>query len=120
MERNRRVFAIITRDVSQKVEISSILYIAQQLRDVDIVTSKGVVTVRGKVGELTERMSHRLVQCHHYLAVNLERVEKMANECLYFDDGHTLKLGQASYARLRKRFNAYLLQLTEDPSDPVC
>ena len=107
----KRYFVIVTRDLSQKLELDAILYIQQDLRDVGLYTDTGMVAFRGKVCEVVSGIGGEFVMCHRYLAVNFKRVEKMAGEVIYFDNGFELRIGRTNYYRLRKVFNEYLLAL---------
>ncbi len=108
---DRKYLAIVSRDLSQKVLLSSILFADQQLRAIRIVTDRGMVTIRGKLGVLETLLPETFIHCHSYLIVNLERVEKMTDEMIFFDEGTQLKTGKGSYVNARKQFNQYLKTL---------
>ncbi len=91
---DKRYMHIIERDFSQKIDIDSILYIAQDLRDVKIVTDKEVIKKHGKVIDMTGQVSDDFYLAHSYVMINLSNIEKMMDETVYFKGGHSLKLGK--------------------------
>ena len=102
---------IISRDVSQKVAKRSVLYLEQKMREVRFCTDKGEVYVKGKVRDMVLAMADGMYLCHQYLAINLDRVEKMTEESVFFDSGDSLKMGRNKYIETRKAFNDYLKSL---------
>lgn len=103
---------VISRDLSQKIRITSILYLQQETRYVRVVTDKTEIVFRGKLAEIAKMLSASFDFCHSYLLINLERVEKMYDAHIYFDDGRKLRVGRGSFAAFRKQFNEYLRSLT--------
>ncbi|MCR5134434.1 MAG: LytTR family transcriptional regulator [Clostridiales bacterium] len=109
---DRKIYLpIICRDLSQKIRISSILYLQQETRYVRIMTDHGEVVIRGQLADVAEGLPASFYECHSYLMVNCDRVEKMRDGSIFFDDGTCLPVGKGSYAAFRKRFNAYLRSL---------
>ena len=102
---------IISRDLTQKVRIASILYLTQETRYIRIVTDRGEVVVRGKLEDMARSLPASFDYCHSYLLIDLDRVEKMQDVCIYFDNGRRLHVGKGSYVAFRKRFHEYLLSL---------
>lgn len=107
----RKYLSIVNRDLSQKITVSSILYIEQELRYLRIVTDRGVVVVRGKVGDTASVLPTSFVRAHSYCIVNMERMEKMIDEQVFFDNGETYRIGKNNFIHLRKKFNGYLRAL---------
>ena len=64
---SRKYLPIISRDLTQKVRIASILYIAQETRYIHIVTDRGEVVVRGKLADIARRLPASFDFCHSYL-----------------------------------------------------
>ena len=102
---------IISRDLTQKIRIASILYLTQETRYIRIVTDRGEVVVRGKLEDMARSLPASFDYCHSYLLIDLDRVEKMQDVCVYFDNGRCLHVGKGSYVAFRKRFHEYLLSL---------
>lgn len=108
---HRTYLPIISRDLSKKVRIASILYLKQETRYVHIVTDGEEVIVRGKLRDLVRGLPASFDFCHSYLVVDRDRVDKLMDVCIYFDNGKSLKVGKGSYVAFRKRFNEYLKRL---------
>ena len=108
---SRKYLPIISRDLTQKVRIASILYIAQETRYIHIVTDRGEVVVRGKLADIAGRLPASFDFCHSYLLLDLDRVEKLQDVRIFFDNGRTLEVGKGSYVAFRKRFTEYLRML---------
>ena len=108
---HRTYLPIISRDLTQKIRIASILYIVQETRYIRIVTDRGEVVVRGKLEDIARTLPASFDYCHSYLLIDLERVEKMQDVCIFFDNGVCLPVGKGSYVSFRKRFHEYLLSL---------
>lgn len=110
----KQYLPIVTRDLSQRVAVRSILYLRQETRYIRIVTTSGEVHFRGHVQEIAKQLTEstiRFVWGHSYILINMDRVVKMADACIYFDTGRTLMIGKNNYIALRKVFNNYLLSL---------
>lgn len=107
----RQYLPIISRDLTQKIRLASILYIRQETRYVHIVTDRGEVVVRGKLADIARSLPAAFDFCHSYLLIDRDRVEKLQDVNIYFDNGKYLHVGKASYVAFRKRFNEYLKDL---------
>ena len=107
----RTFLPIISRDLTQKIRIASILYLTQETRYIHIVTDRGEVVVRGKLEDMARSLPASFDYCHSFLLINLDRVEKMQDVCVYFDNGRCLHVGKGSYVAFRKRFHEYLLSI---------
>ena len=105
---NKKYLPIISRDLSQKIRIASILYLKQETRYVHIVTDRGEVVVRGKLADIAGALPAAFDFCHSYLLIDRDRVEKLQDVSIFFDNGKRLHVGKASYVAFRKRFNEYL------------
>jgi DNA-binding LytR/AlgR family response regulator len=103
---------IISRDLSQKVRIHSILYIWQETRYIHIVTDREEIVVRGKLHDLARGLPASFDFCHSYLIIDKDRVEKLQDVRIYFDNGTSIHVGKGSYVAFRKRFNEYLKMLS--------
>ena len=107
----RTFLPIISRDLTQKIRIASILYLTQETRYIHIVTDRGEVVVRGKLEDMARSLPASFDYCHSFLLINLDRVEKMQDVCVYFDNGRCLHVCKGSYVAFRKRFHEYLLSI---------
>lgn len=107
----RTVLPIISRDLTQKIRIASILYLKQETRYVHIVTDSGEVVVRGKLADIARSLPASFDFCHSYLLIDRDRVEKLQDVNIYFDNGKHLHVGKGSYVAFRKRFISYLRSL---------
>lgn len=110
--KTRRYLPIISRDLSQKVRIYSILYIRQETRYIRIVTDKDEIVIRGKLSDLARGLPASFDFCHSYLIIDKDRVEKLQDVRIFFDNGTSISVGKGAYIAFRKRFNEYLKMLS--------
>ena len=67
--------------------------------------------MRGKLADIAGRLPASFDFCHSYLLIDLDRVEKLQDVRIFFDNGRTLEVGKGSYVAFRKRFTEYLRML---------
>jgi translocation and assembly module TamB len=71
----------------------------------------GSYDLRGKLADIAGRLPASFDFCHSYLLIDLDRVEKLQDVRIFFDNGRTLEVGKGSYVAFRKRFTEYLRML---------
>ncbi len=109
MEKN--YLPIIRKCLSGKVLVDEIVCIKQDLRQVKVVTDKGVVSLRGKIEDTNRYLTDDFFQCHSYLIVNLTKILAMSNNTIFFTNKRKIELGRDNFIKTRKAYNRYLSSL---------
>lgn len=106
-----KYLVVIKAEASHKLRQKEILFLKQNLRDVIIVTERGAVAQKGKVIEFKEKLEENFYVCHSYCIVNLDRIESMHDNTIFFDCGKQVKLGKNNYIKTKQAFNEYLKKI---------
>lgn len=99
---------LIGKSVSEKILLEDILYLMQDMRDVQINTDKRVRLVKGKVDDFQEKLNEHFYRCHSYCIVNLDRVSKMSDCIISFDCGKEIYLSKNNFFKAKKAYEEYL------------
>ena len=102
---------IITRTDCCKVPVSDILYIRQHGRVTNIVTEAETFSQYAKAGDYVEYLDRRFFRCLRSVIINLEQVQAMRDQTIYFENGKSFALGRTNYISTKQAFAAYLKKL---------
>lgn len=102
---------LITKHCIRKVYLTDIVYIMKKQRKILIATTKEQFEFYERFETVSENLDNRFFRCLQHLIINLENVERMENQNIYFCNGETIGLGRDNYVRARQRYGAYLKKL---------
>ena len=109
---NSKYLAIINKSDSIKLAVSDICYIARNSRKLEFETEKGTVETYEKMDHIEDCLGPKFYRCMSGCIVNMSRIIGIKQSCIYFDNGKSFRVGRDTYARVKQRFNAYLMGLT--------
>ena len=100
---------LVKRGSIERVEISSICYIQQQQRKLEILTAKRErYRVYGQVRDYEDCLDEGFVFIRKYTVVNLSHVKKMENCWITFANDECLWVGKNNFIKARRMFNDFL------------
>lgn len=103
---------MVKRGTVSRVPVNQVVYITRARRKIRIVTMDGPVEFYEKMENVHPFLDKRFYSCLNSLIINMDRVEKMENQTIYFANGEEVSIGRDSYIRSRQWFAAYLKKLT--------
>jgi len=106
---NQNSIGYVRQVESGKVSYSDVLYIEQRGNTVYITCKQGVLTVPGRMRDISKVLKEPFFQCHSYLTINFDRVYCMRKNQIIFDNKDSISLGRSCFVESRKMFNKYLL-----------
>lgn len=106
-----KYIAVVRRGQVLRLAVDNIIYIMKVGRKVRIVSTDGQWEYYERMENLLPFLDSRFYVCLRVLAVNLERVEKMENQTIFFQNGESYRLGRDNYVRVRQQYAARLKHL---------
>ncbi len=85
---------LVTRKFSVKIPINDIVYIRRTERKLKIVIIDGEYEFYEKLEAIEPMLDQRFFHCLKYLIVNLEKVDKMEDNKIFFNNGEIFYLGR--------------------------
>ena len=107
---NKKYIPIINRSEASKVFVDSVLMIEQELRKIIIYTDDDRYSRYGKIDELSIYLDDRFFKCHQSYFINLDKVVKMREQTIYFENGVQIMLGREKFHAAKQRFSFYMSQ----------
>ena len=101
---------IIRRDETCKVFIENILMIEQDLRKTVIYTEEDKYWRYGKMDELSKYLDDRFFKCHHSCIINMDKVVKMREQTIFFENGFKITIGREKFQCAKQNFARYMIQ----------
>jgi len=93
-----------------KIFIERIIAIEQNLRKIVVVTEEGKYSWYGKITDLSGYLDGRFLRCHSSYIINMDKVIRMREQTIFFENGYTLMMGREKYAPTRHYYNEYILK----------
>jgi DNA-binding LytR/AlgR family response regulator len=106
----RDYIPIIRRDETSKIFVDDVLCIEQELRKAVIYTMGDTYWCYGKISDLSKHLDNRFFQCHQSYIINMDRVVKMREQTIYFENGFKITIGRDKFSIAKQSFSAYLIQ----------
>lgn len=103
--------ALVTRQRNVKVCTDDIVYIQRENRKIKIKTERGSYEFYEKMENVRSVLDERFFACLESLIINLEKVQRMEEQNIYFSSGDTLRLARNSFIRTKQAYAAYLHDL---------
>ena len=104
---------VIMRGSACRIAVDHIIYIAKIGRKVRIAASDGPVEYYEKIENFFPFLDSPFYACLKTLVINMEKVERMENQTVYFQNGECWKLGRDNFVRTRQRYAAWLKHMIE-------
>ena len=112
MEKNMEPFIpVITKHFVCRVNLKDILYITSYKRKIRLVTTEGNIEFYEQMNNMIPYMDRRFCRCLKTLCINMERVEKMEAQRIYFENGEFIPLGRDNFVRTRQLYASWLKNL---------
>lgn len=108
MNKRRDYIPVRSKSETCKIKLEDILYIEQDLRKTIIATEGREVFFYGNVDSIIKYLDERFFRCHKSCIVNIEKIQSMREQTIFFENDKKIILGTQNYAKTRKRFNQYL------------
>ena len=93
-----KYIAVVKRGQVLRLAVDNIIYIMKIGRN-------------ERMENLLPFLDSRFYVCLRVLAVNLERVDRMENQTIFFQNGDSYRLGRDNYVRVRQQYAARLKHL---------
>ena len=105
----KKFVPIIKKGETCKVFLDSIMLIEQDLRKTFIYTEDDTYWVYAKVDEFAQYLDENFLRCHHSCIINLNKVVKMKEQTVFFENGFKLTMGRDKFQCARQHFARYML-----------
>lgn len=105
-----KAIPVITKSYTANVKVKDIVKIERYNRKINIVTDKGDYWFYGKIDNMTQYLDDRFYPCIQGCYINFDRVESMANQMIFFDNGCQYSLGRTNYIRTRQVYSRFLIE----------
>lgn len=99
---------LITSKFSVRIPLADILYLHQKSRKLEIVTKKNSYEYYGRMETLAPYLDERFLTVLHSVKVNLEQVERMEEQTIFFQNGQSIILGRCNFIKARQGYSAWL------------
>ena len=103
-----RYIPVVTASSVRKILLGDILYIMKKNRKIQIVTQTDTYEYYEKMENVLEILDRRFYACLQGCIVNLDAVERVENQTVYFAQGHRISMGRDSYIRTKQYYTAYI------------
>jgi len=106
-----RYIPLITKSCIRKIFLADIVYIMKKQRKILIVTDAEQFEFYENLEPFLPYLDTRFYCCLRHAAINLDKVERMENQTIYFENGAWIWLGRDNYIKAKQRYTAYLKKL---------
>ncbi len=106
-----RYIPLITKSYIRKIFLGDIVYIMKKQRKIQIVTEQEQFEYYEKMEPLLPYLDGRFYCCLRNIVINMDKVERMENQTIYFMNGERIWLGRDNYVRSKQMYSAYLKKL---------
>lgn len=110
----RKYIPIETRKETGRIYLGEIIYIEKQLRKTILITRTRKVGLYCKMEEIKKYTDERFLECHRSYLFNMDKILRMADQCVYMERGYCVSLGQDSFSRGRRVFRDYLKRKNQE------
>ena len=102
---------VITKNRVVKIYLQDIVYIMKKQRKIVIVAEKEQFAYYGRMEIIKCHVDQRFFFCLQNFVINLDKVDRMEDQTIYFVNGETFWLGRDNYVRAKQYYTAYLKKL---------
>lgn len=103
-----------------KVRVTDIIMIERIGRKLRIMTDERNFDYYERLENVIRLLDGRFFPCLKGCYVNFERVERMAEQSIFFDNGLVYGLGRENFLRTRHEFKEYLQKMAEKMMKKAC
>ena len=107
----KQFIPLITRKFSLKVWVDDIVYIQKKDRKLKVATDRVCYEYYEKLQNIEPYLDQRFYYCLKSLVVNLDKIDKMTDQTIFFQNGETFFLGRENYIKAKQTYSAYLKKL---------
>ena len=100
---------IVRKDETSKVFIKNVMLIEQELRKTMIYAEEGHYWRYGKIDELLRYLDGRFFRCHQSCIINMDKVVKMKEQTIFFENGFKTMMGREKFQCARQNFNRHIM-----------
>ena len=101
---------VVKRDEITKVFIDNIMLIEQELNKTHIYTDEKEYCVYGKIHQNLKYLDDRFFRCHQSYIINMEKVIKMREQTIFFENGFKISIGRDKFVAAKQYFAVYIKQ----------
>ena len=102
---------LVTRQRSLKVCTDDVVYIQRENRKIKIKTECEIYVYYEKMENVRNALDERFYACLDSLIINLDKVQRMEEQMVYFSNGDTLQLARNCFIRTKQVYAGYLHDL---------
>jgi len=107
VQKEQQIF-IRTKNRGYTLNLSSILYIENRGKKVEIHTTQEIIEAYGALGELETQLGGTFYRCHRGYLVNMAHITEYKSDCITLTGGETVYLTKKKYGEF---VNAYMWYL---------
>lgn len=102
---------VVCRRVVRKVYMDDIIYIERNGRKLTIATESEHIEFYEQMKNVCDKLDKRFYPCLQSFLINIEKVDCMENQTIYFHNGEKRPMARDSFVRTKQYFSAYLKNL---------
>ncbi len=107
---NKRLYIPIVRASEiVKVYLDEIAYIESELRKINYYTDESTYSVYAKLDDIASKLPESFYRCHKRCFINLEKVRKMSDNTIYFENGKSIIMGQNNFIKAKHAYKNFLV-----------
>lgn len=110
----KKYVPIVKRGEICKVFLESIMLIEQDLRKTRIYTEDDTYWIYRKIDELVKYLDQNFLKCHQSCIINLDKVIKMKDQTIYFENGYKISMGREKFHFAKQHFARHITQINEE------
>lgn len=104
---------IVSGTVDAKVRIREIIFIERNRRKLHVVTTERKYEFYEKIENVIPYLDERFFPCLKGCYINFDRVVRMEQQKIYFDNGEIYYLGRENFFKTRRAYKEYLKNLNQ-------
>lgn len=102
---------LVTKNCVKRIFLDDIIYIMKKQRKIRIITQTEAYEYYEKLEHIEGMLDKRFYACLQHFVINMDYVERMENQTVYFQNGDCLPMGRDNYIKTRQYYSAYLKKL---------
>ncbi|MGC2872228.1 LytTR family transcriptional regulator DNA-binding domain-containing protein [Ihubacter sp. rT4E-8] len=99
---------IISGAVSARIKLSDVVLIERKNRKLHVMTEGHDFDYYEKIENIEPILDGRFYPCLKGCYINMERVEAMAEQSIYFDNGEQFALGRDNFVKAKRTYKHFL------------
>lgn len=111
---NLNYIMIMSGSESARVRVSDVVLIERNRRKLRIITDYRIYDFYGKMEAIEPMLDERFFPCLKGCYINFERVVRMTEQSIFFDNGMVYSLGRENFLRTKHQFKEYLKKVMKN------